>query len=82
MSTPVPTTQLQQNVNITNIFEAPSLPSPSTEILILNFAYQSLASYYCLGFPDSSIGKESVCNEGDLGLIPELGRSPGGGKGY
>ena len=35
-----------------------------------------------LGFPDSSIGKESVCNEGDLGLIPELGRSPGGGKGY
>ena len=28
-------------------------------------------------FPDSSVGKESACNEGDLGLIPELGRSPG-----
>ena len=27
-------------------------------------------------------GKESVCNAGDLGLIPELGRSPGEGKGY
>ena len=35
-----------------------------------------------LGFLDSSIGKEFVCNAGDLGLIPELGRSPGGGKGY
>ena len=27
-------------------------------------------------------GKESVCNVGDLGLIPGLGRSPGEGKGY
>ena len=25
--------------------------------------------------------KESTCNVGDLGLIPELGRSPGGGNG-
>ena len=29
-----------------------------------------------------SDGKESACNAGDLGLIPGLGRSPGGGKGY
>ena len=35
-----------------------------------------------LGFPDSSVGKESSCNEGDLGSIPGLGRSPGEGKGY
>ena len=35
-----------------------------------------------LGFPDSSAGKESVCNEGDPGLIPGLGRPPGEGKGY
>ena len=35
-----------------------------------------------LGFPGGSAGKESTCNEGDLGLIPGLGRSPGGGKGY
>ena len=34
------------------------------------------------GFPDSSVGKESACNAGDLGLIPRLGRSPGEGKGY
>ena len=34
-----------------------------------------------LGFPGGSVGKESACNEGDLGLIPGLGRSPGGGRG-
>ena len=31
-----------------------------------------------LGFPGGSSGKESACNVGDLGLIPGLGRSPGG----
>ena len=40
------------------------------------------ALYQSRGFPDSSVGKESVCNVGDLGSIPELGRSPGEGKGY
>ena len=34
------------------------------------------------GFPGGSAGKESACNAGDLGLIPELGRSPGEGNGY
>jgi len=34
-----------------------------------------------LGFPGSSDGKESACYVGDLGLIPGLGRSPGGGHG-
>ena len=34
-----------------------------------------------LGFPRSIIGKESVCNAGDLRLIPGLGRSPGEGNG-
>ena len=28
------------------------------------------------GFPCSSVGKESACNAGDLGLIPGLERSP------
>ena len=32
-------------------------------------------------FPGGSDGKESVCNAGDLGSIPGLGRSPGGGHG-
>ena len=35
-----------------------------------------------LGFPGGSAGEESACNEGDLGSIPGLGRSPGEGKGY
>ena len=33
------------------------------------------------GFPGSSAGKESTCNAGDLGSIPGLGRSSGGGHG-
>ena len=33
-----------------------------------------------LGFPGGSVGKESTCNAGELGLIPGLGRSPGGGN--
>ena len=35
-----------------------------------------------VGFPCGSAGKEFACNAGDLGSIPELGRSPGEGKGY
>ena len=40
------------------------------------------SSYLSEGFPCGSAGKEPTCNAGDLGLIPGLGRSPGGGKGY
>ena len=32
-----------------------------------------------IGFPSHSVGKESTCNAGDLGLIPWLRRSPGEG---
>ena len=34
------------------------------------------------GFPDSSAGKESVCNAGDPSLIPRSGRSTGKRIGY
>ena len=33
--------------------------------------------YIYMGFPHSSIGKESACNAGDPGSIPGSGRSPG-----
>ena len=33
------------------------------------------------GFPGGSVSKESACSVGDLGLIPGLERSPGGGYG-
>ena len=36
-------------------------------------------SFHCAG---GSAGKELTCNAGNLGLIPELGRSPGEGNGY
>ena len=34
------------------------------------------------GFPGGSVGKESTCTAGDLGLIPGLGRCPGEGNNY
>ena len=34
-----------------------------------------------VGFPGGSDGKEYACNAGDLGSIPGLGRSSGGGHG-
>ena len=33
-----------------------------------------------MGFLDSSVGKESICNAGDPGSIPGLGRSVGKGR--
>ena len=34
-----------------------------------------------MGFPYSSVGKESAFTAGDQGLIPGLGRYPGNGNG-
>ena len=42
------------------------------------YHYEERSLWYqtcSLGFPDSSIGKESACNAGDPGSIPPLGRS-------
>ena len=36
----------------------------------------------CGGFPSSSSHKESACNAGDPGSIPELEKSPGEGISY
>ena len=35
-----------------------------------------------MGFPNSSVGKESTCNAGDPSLMPGSGRSAGEGVGY
>ena len=35
-----------------------------------------------MGFPDSSVGKESACNAGDPGSIPGSGRAAGEGIDY
>ena len=52
---------------------------PLSRLLIWEFI---LLLYKYLGFPSSPDGKESACNAGDPGLIPELGRPPGEGNGY
>ena len=41
----------------------------------------TLAWTWKQGFPGGASGKEPAYNAGDAGLIPGLGRSPGGGNG-
>ena len=41
----------------------------------------SVYQLYLNNIPGGSEGKESACNMGELGSIPELGRSPGEGNG-
>ena len=43
---------------------------------------ESMATHSTMGFPDSSVDKESGCNAGDPGSIPGLRRYPGEGIGY
>ena len=47
---------------------------------VLDMLNLSLTFYQ--GFPENSVDEESVCNAGDPGLIPGLGRSTGEGIGY
>ena len=49
----------------------------SMNMMKKNYVYYSPSSLRV--FPGGSDGKESACNAGDLGSIPGLGRSPGGG---
>ena len=41
-------------------------------IILIRYRYKDY-----VGFPGSSIGKESACNAGDPSSIPGLGRYPG-----
>ena len=49
---------------------------------MVSFLYYLPQVYFPLGLPCGSVGKESTCKVGDLGSIPQLGRTPGEGKGY
>ena len=55
-----------------------NLWSNTWRTLLTNLTY---LSPLIRGFPDSSVGKESVCNAGDPGSIPGSGRSSGEGIG-
>ena len=47
---------------------------PKSQIQLSNFTFTFIE---VLGFPGGSDGKDSACNVGDLGSIPQSGRSPG-----
>ena len=49
---------------------------------IIIISYSSIWWYLYWGFPDSSVGKESACNAGELNSISGSGRSAGEGIGY
>ena len=93
-SPPPPSQSLCINLSLAH---RDSVAHPFTEFLKhTSFQAHSLCTYNscCLhctfllilcparGFPGGSDGKESACNAGDPGLIPESGKSPGEGNGY
>ena len=53
-------------------------PAPPLWLRVMIWAHGILMY---VSFPGGSGGKESVCNVGNLGSVPGLGRSPGGGPG-
>ena len=59
-----------------------SLISALLASVLAPYSSNKLAYNMHKGFPGGSDGKESTCDEGDLGSIPGLGRSPGEKKGY
>ena len=55
----------------------------SVEVFLPLQLFETILEGWALALlPDSSVGKESACNAGDLGSIPGLGRSPGEENGY
>ena len=70
---------IQQEINPVYSLEGPWFNSWVRKI---HWRKDRLPTPVLLGFPCGSAGQESTCNAGDLGSIPELGRSPGEGKGY
>ena len=78
---------------IVHIFHSVSHPSSCWWAIMLFFQCGSIMNEVSIsifvhvfsvymGFPHSSVGKESTCNAGDPGSIPGSGRSPGEGIGY
>ena len=63
---------------------SPSHPFPLLCLLsghlLEEFIFSFNTFYIGVGFPHSSVGKESACKAGDLSSIPGLGRSPGEGN--
>ena len=69
----------QQRKKTTGLWGNPCM-EPRNEMVLCHH-YNGMA-FGVLGFPDSSVGKESGCSGGDPGSIPGSGRSAGKGTGY
>ena len=67
--------------NLIKLFVVKILPQNHKQIFSKQdmWCLPRLILYY--GFPGGSDSKEPACSTGDLGPIPVLGRSPGGGNG-
>ena len=65
---------MQNLASVNLLYDAGS----SNQVLMFGLLGLTLCS---LGFPCSSVSKESACSAGDPGSIPSLGRSPGEGNG-
>ena len=63
--------------SIFSVVSENSSPNKKVMQIFSYFFFQKFYSivFYIMGFPGSSVGKESACSSGDLGSIP--GRSPG-----
>ena len=64
-----------------SLFYIPVIPPPPWVPVKVALSVFQKSNSYLVGFPSGSDGKASVCNAGDLGSIPGLGRSPGEGNG-
>ena len=51
---------------------------PLVDIISSKHVFMEVTWWFCMSGSDN---KKSACNVGDLGLIPESGRSPGEGVG-
>ena len=68
------------NTEIDFLFEIWNTPSNVSFYIWRDRIYMCVCIY--MGFPDSSVGKESTWNAGNPNSIPGLKRSPGEGIGY
>ena len=78
---PVGRTNLAPDVQPSQSGSSIHLPEMVCSELGIGFILDLSESTCNLGFPGGSVSKVSAFNAGDLGSIPELGRSPGEGNG-
>ena len=69
------------SISILKNYENKSLGTLSGTIVSCQLVI-AIIIFIIMSFPGGSDGKQSTCNAGDLGLIPVLGRSPGGEHGH